>query len=151
METAIQAMVDKILGRQNAETEYLVAAFLKQSGKSPADIEICTQNTGSEVRVWVREKEQRQPVNKQEMIWKQKYERLVSRLQDIEIEVRNEAYEVAPSRAFVQANRMYVSFHLDAVDSKEKADELWGEGNYDVFDLNKDLSPEDPENDGEIL
>lgn len=150
MTDAIKHLVDGVLGKQNAETEYLVAAFLKHTGKNPDEVELCTQYTGEAMRIWVREKERRQPLEIAEPIWKQKYERLVARITDIELEVREEPYEHT-KRAFIQANRMYVSFNLDCVDSKEKADELWGEGNYDVFDLNKELSPEDPENDGKIL
>lgn len=76
--------------------------------------------------------------DEREILWKQRFETLVSRLEDIKIEVERETLETSSRRAFVVSDRIYLSFLGDVVSSNEEtAIEFFGEGNYDTYKLEK--------------
>lgn len=83
-----------------------------------------------------------------EILWKRKFEKLKFKIIDLaeRVECRDNDFCPPTERAFVQANRVYVSFDFEVTSNKKFADDNWGEGNYDVYDLNRELSPFDDEN-----
>ena len=87
-------------------------------------------------------------MNKEEIVWKRKFEILKSKIQELheKVDWKTPPFEVSTKRAFVQANRIYVNFDYDVTDNLDYALENWGESHFDVFDLNYELSPKHPEN-----
>ncbi len=75
-----------------------------------------------------------------ESLWKHRYERLVALMQDMEIESRNSILENEHARAFEVSPKIYMSFCLDVVFSEEKAISLWGDGNYDVYAIEREAT-----------
>lgn len=82
-----------------------------------------------------------------EMIWKKRFDKLKSEVTTLAEKAEMEVgpFECPPERAFMQSRRIFVNFDYHVVDSEEYAKDNWGEGNYDVYDLNKTLSPFDQE------
>ena len=76
-------------------------------------------------------------MNEENMIWKNRYEILKARISDIEIETRQERLPKETERAWKIADRIFVSFLHDVCDSEESAIKIFGEGNYDVYRLEK--------------
>lgn len=81
--------------------------------------------------------------------FKAKYTELVSQLAGFAEHVEMEKRKKKPitKRDLIQSRRIYVNFEYDICDSKDYADDHWGKGNYDVYALNKELSPIDEESD----
>lgn len=80
-------------------------------------------------------------MNKENILWKRKFECLVARLDDIKIEVDRATFENAHCRVWEVMETIYVSFELDICDSEERAIEFFGEGNYDVYKLERKGNP----------
>ena len=51
--------IERIMGKVNAEQEYLCAAFLKETGLSPEDCTICHQTKDGVSRIWIERKDVR--------------------------------------------------------------------------------------------
>lgn len=79
--------------------------------------------------------------SKDEAMWKQRFERLAQAMDDLKYTIANEGFERCESRAWEPMDQVFVSFGLDVCDSEDKAIELYGEGNYDVYRLER-LAPE---------
>lgn len=71
------------------------------------------------------------------MLWKQRFERLASMMDDMKHTIANEGLETADSRAWDAPEKIYVSFCFDVCDNEAHAIEQWGEDNYDVYTLER--------------
>lgn len=83
----------------------------------------------------------------EEPLWKQRFERLASELDDMQITIRKEILQVTATRAWDPPDRVYISFCFDVCSDEEHALKEFGKGNYDIYRLEK-ASPKDIE--GEI-
>lgn len=77
------------------------------------------------------------PPHPDEALWKQRFEMLVARIDDLKLEVRRGDFEKNEERAWDSCEVIYVSFCWDVVSEEAKAIELFGEGNYDTYYLGK--------------
>lgn len=84
-------------------------------------------------------------MNEENNIWHKRFQHLRMKLLDLneEVEWKFNEFAVSTKRELAQAKRLYVNFDLETCDNKKYANENWGEGNYDVYDLNETLSPKD--------
>ncbi len=48
--------IDKIVNKENAEKEYLCAAFIKETGLKPSQCKIVTQHTEKGFKIWIEKK-----------------------------------------------------------------------------------------------
>src|SRR5574343_874635 len=70
-------------------------------------------------------------------LWKRRYEDLKQFMADAEHEISKMQFEKTEERAWDPPDTIYVSFAFDVCDSEEHAIENFGEGNYDVYRLEK--------------
>lgn len=76
-------------------------------------------------------------MSKDGALWKQRYERLKQFIEDAHIEIENSDLEVSTTRAWDPPQILYVSFSYEVCDNEEHARETFGEGNYDVYRLER--------------
>lgn len=76
-------------------------------------------------------------MKEQEIIWKNRYERLKQFFCDAECEIKNSGIEKCDERAWDPPQIIYVNFCGDTCDTEKVAKAHWGEGNYDVYELKR--------------
>jgi len=89
----------------------------------------------------------KQTMGSENTYWKNKFDELRRAIANLGEELERRRHPAPPPRGreLIQSRRLYINFVQEICDSKEYADDNWGEGNYDVYDLNKELSPFDQE------
>jgi hypothetical protein len=76
-------------------------------------------------------------MDKQNCLWKQRYEMLKQFLADAEFDIRDRGFEAATKRAWDAPETVCVSFAFDVCSDEDTAIKLYGAGKYDVYTLKR--------------
>jgi hypothetical protein len=74
-------------------------------------------------------------MNKENNIWKQRYDSLKQFIADAEFDIRKQEFERCKDRAWDPPEEVFISFSGETCDTEEVAIKLYGKDNYDVYKL----------------
>lgn len=80
---------------------------------------------------------QRPKPHPDEALWKNRFERLAQFMDDAKFDIQSEGFDRCNDRAWDPPETICVSFAFDVVSDEEKAIELYGADNYDVYTLTR--------------